>query len=374
LQKRGGKAGAARRGGESENKRSTKKLKYFNNFNMSNENTTNGTKRKLKVYIPLGIVSLIVISGIIYWYSEYSKYISSDDAKIECDNVSISSKILGRVAKIYKDEEDSVKAGELLVELDSTDLVAQYKQALAARDQALANRIQVNAKFNFDKESMKVLVVNNEKNKEDFERGKNQFDNEVISKEQYDHFKKSLETSQAQLDASASQLQVSKAQVDVAEAAIATSQAQIGIIQAQLKNTKLYAPMDGIISKRWLLPGDIAQPGQSILNLSNTNKFWVTIYLEETKIEGIHLNQQAIFNIDAYPGTVFNGKIINIGSSTASQFSLIPANNASGNFTKVTQRIPFKISIDGTENKSPITNYIFYSGMSVVVKIIKDKK
>jgi membrane fusion protein, multidrug efflux system len=333
-----------------------------------------GTKRSLKVYIPLGIVTLIVISGIIYWYLEYSKYISTDDAKIECDNVSVSSKILGRVAKIYKNEEDSVKAGELLVELDSTDIIAQYKQSLANRDQSIANKIQVNAKFNFDKESLKILIINNEKNKEDYTRGKNQFDGDVISKEQFDHLKKSMETSQAQLDAANTQLEVSKAQVEVAEAAIASSEAQIGIFLAQLKNTKLYAPMDGTVSKRWLLPGDIAQPGQSILNISNNNNFWVTIYLEETKIHGIHMNQRATYTIDAYPNTVFNGHIISIGTSTASQFALIPANNASGNFTKVTQRIPLKISIDATNDKSPINSYSFFTGMSVVVKIIKDEK
>jgi membrane fusion protein, multidrug efflux system len=132
--------------------------------------------------------------------------------------------------------------------------------------------------------------------------------------------------------------------------------------------------MDGIISKRWLLPGDISQPGQSILNVSNNRNYWVAIYLEETKIGGIHLGQKAIYSLDAYPGVVFKGKVINIGTSTASQFSLIPANNASGNFTKVTQRIPVKISIDETEDNSPLSNYSFFSGMSVVVKIIKDRK
>jgi membrane fusion protein, multidrug efflux system len=341
---------------------------------MGTENGSSDTKRKLKVYIPLLLVSLLIITGVIYWYIDYSKYISTDDAKIECDNVSISSKLLGRVIKIYKDEEDSVKSGELLVELDSTDLIAQYKQAVAAKDQAIANRAQLNAKFNFDKESINVQMVNFEKAKEDYERGKNQFNSEVISKEQFDHIKKLYEAAQAQLDAANMQLQVSKAQVDAGEAAIATTDAQMGVISAQLKNTRLYAPMDGIIAKRWLLAGDVAQPGQSILTLSNSRNFWVTIYLEETKIQGIHLNQKTLYTIDAYPGVVFTGKIFSIGANTASQFALIPANNASGNFTKVTQRIPIKISIDGTtENDKPV-NYSFYAGMSVVVKIIKDKK
>jgi len=138
-----------------------------------------------------------------------------------------------------------------------------------------------------------------------------------------------------------------------------------------LGNTKLYAPSDGIIAKRWLLPGDITQPGQSVFTITNNHKLWIIVYLEETNLSQIHINQKARYTIDAFPGAVFTGRVFSIGSNTASQFSLIPPNNASGNFTKVTQRVPLKISIDGIEKGKKLSDYKILSGMSAVVKIIK---
>jgi membrane fusion protein (multidrug efflux system) len=129
--------------------------------------------------------------------------------------------------------------------------------------------------------------------------------------------------------------------------------------------------MDGVLAKRWLLTGDIVQIGQSILSISNNQNFWVAAFLEETKMENVHINQKVLFSIDAYPGITFFGKIFFIGSNTASQFSLIPPNNASGNFTKVTQRIPLKISIEGTEEGKNSSLYNFIAGMSSVIKIVK---
>ena len=119
------------------------------------------------------------------------------------------------------------------------------------------------------------------------------------------------------------------------------------VIETQLKNAKLYSPISGIVAKRWLLPGDIVQPGQSVFTVTNNDKLWVAVYLEETKVAGVYVGQPSNFSIDAFPGVEFTGKVYSIGSNTASQFSLIPPNNASGNFTKVTQRVPLKISIDG---------------------------
>ncbi len=101
------------------------------------------------------------------------------------------------------------------------------------------------------------------------------------------------------------------------------------------------------------------------------NNLWVVAYLEETNISSVHPGQSVRFTIDAFPDAEFDGKVFLVGSSTASVFSLIPANNASGNFTKVTQRIPVRISIDNEENNINISSLNILSGMSVVVKIIK---
>lgn len=328
-------------------------------------------KRKgLKVYLPVTVVILIILTIVWLWYKEYSKYISTDDAYIDADKVSVSSKILGRIVKLYADEGDTVSKNMLLAEIDSSGLVAEKNQAMAMKQQAIASKQQAEAKYKFDAESINLLEINLEKASDDYNRAQEQFAGNVISQEQFDHLKKAYQSAQAQVNAAKTQLDVSKAQITSAEAAVESAGAQIAVVQTQLKNTRLYAPNDGVVAKRWLLPGDIAQPGQSIFTLYTNSKFWVLVYLEETKLHDVSTSQKAKFTIDAFPGVEFYGNVFYIGSNTASQFSLIPPSNASGNFTKVTQRVPVKISIDSTDT-GHLGNYHLLAGMSVVVKIIK---
>jgi membrane fusion protein, multidrug efflux system len=332
----------------------------------------NTGKRSYKVYIPLVAVVLIVLSGVWYWYVQYTKYINTDDAHIDADYVAISSKILGRITHLYADEGDSISKGKLIAELDSSDLLAQKNQFIAMKGQAIANQYQADAKYKYDLENIKVLEIGVARAQDDFDRAKSQFSSDVITKEQFEHIKKTLETAQAQYNSAKVQLNVSKSQVNSASAAVDYADSQIGVISTQLKNTKLYAPMNGIVAKRWLLTGDIVQPGQSLFTIINNQKLWVVVYLEETKLSKIYIGQKVIFTIDALPDEVYTGKVFSLGSSTASLFSLIPPNNASGNFTKVTQRVPIKVSIDGTEKHGNADKNKILTGMSAVVKIVKD--
>jgi membrane fusion protein (multidrug efflux system) len=119
-----------------------------------------------------------------------------------------------------------------------------------------------------------------------------------------------------------------------------------------------------VIARKWILEGDVVQPGQPIFTIFDMKNIWVTAQLEETQLAKIALGDQVEISIDAYPGRKFSGKVIQIGSNTASQFSLIPPNNASGNFTKVTQRVPIKISI---EKRNANVNLL--PGMSVEVRV-----
>jgi membrane fusion protein (multidrug efflux system) len=283
----------------------------------------------------------------------------------------VSSKILGRISQVFAEEGDSVKQGQLIAVLDSTDLVVQKNQAIANKMQTEASIGQAEAKYQFDLKNNKVLEISLNKAQEDFERAKNQIKGDVITKEQFDHAKNAFETAQAQLEAARSQAKVSSAVIASAKAAVTSAEAQIKVIQSQISNTRLVAPTDGLVGKRWLLPGDITQPGQSIFTIVNNRKMWISVFLEETKLTNLHIGQAVIFNLDTYPGVNFTGKIMTLGSNTASQFSLIPASNASGNFTKVTQRVQLKISIEGTEKGKSLSEYRILSGMSAVVKIIR---
>jgi membrane fusion protein, multidrug efflux system len=329
-------------------------------------------KRKLKVYIPLAIVILAVFTGAWYWYRDYTRYITTDDAHVDADNVSVGSKILGRISAIHGDEGETVKQGSLLAELDSTDMIAQRNQSISNREQAAANLVQAQAKYSSDQKSIKVLEIGLERATEDLNRAKSQSDGGVITTEQFDHIKKAYETALAQLDAAKAQLAVSKSTISTASAAVESANSQVKVLDTQLRNTRLYAPADGVIARRWLLPGDVVQPGQSVLTLTISKNLWVVAFLEETKIAEIRQGQNVMFTIDAFDGTKFSGKVFLIGSTTASVFSLIPANNASGNFTKVTQRIPVRISIEKADNNQDISSLNILSGMSAVVKIIRN--
>ena len=260
----------------------------------------------------------------------------------------------------------------LLADIDSSDLHAQRNQSVALKAQAITNYAQSEVKYSSDQKSIRVLEINLERATEDMTRAKIQADGGVITAEQLDHIKKGYETAFAQLEAAKALLLVSKSMISSALAAVQTADAQVKVFDTQLKNTRLYAPADGIISKRWLLPGDVVQPSQSVFTLTLSKNLWVVAFLEETKISEVHSGQSVRLTIDAFPGVKFYGKIFLVGSTTASVFSLIPANNASGNFTKVTQRIPVRISIESADNNKELPSFNIFSGMSVLVKIIKN--
>jgi membrane fusion protein (multidrug efflux system) len=296
--------------------------------------------RKKRVIIPMFILLIIVVIAAYYWYGNMQAFVSTDDAYIDADRVSLSTKILGRIEFLGAQEGDTVKAGEVLVKLDNTDLLAQKTSALASIQLA--------------DESSKLSKVMVDKSEEDFKRAEVQFKDGVITKEQYDHDQKALDAARASYN------------IDLSK--IASAKSQLGVIDSQLQNTIIISPMDGFVAKRWQLIGDVVQPGQPIFSIYNVKNLWVTANMEETKVGRLHLNSVVEMSVDSYPGIKFSGKIFDIGMYTASEFSLIPPNNASGNFTKVTQRVPVKISIDNSAGNSG-EKLVLRPGMSVDVSV-----
>jgi len=297
--------------------------------------------KKKRVFIPLMIILAGAVAAALYWYIGMAEYITTDDAYVDGDRVTVSSKILGRISELKVDEGDTVKKGQVLVRLDDSDFRAQREQATAQLDYA--------------EKSLELAKVNLSKTQEDYKRARIQYKNSIIPKEQYDHAARAFEASNASQS--------------IAVAQIESAKAQIGVIDTQLGNTIIAAPMDGVVAKRWALAGDVVQMAQPILSVYDLEHLWVTANLEETKYSHVKLNQKVEIEIDTFGGKKFEGKVIQLGSNTAAQFSLIPPNNASGNFTKVTQRIPIKISIEASELKADEKTPRFLPGMSAEIKI-----
>ncbi len=296
--------------------------------------------KNFKVIIPLFIVVVGIAIVSWNWYLGMRDYISTDDAYVDANRVSVSAKILGRVDSLMADEGDTVREGETLVKLDDTDLRAQEAQSRAAL--ALAE------------ENIALAKVSVDKAQTDFQRTSTQFKENIVPKEQFDNVQSELESS--------------RARYNIAIAQVGAARAQLGVIESQLKNSVIQSPMSGVISKRWILPGDVVQPGQPIFSIYDLDNLWITANLEETNLAALHENDSVEVSIDSYPDRKFTGTVFQIGSNTASQFSLIPPNNASGNFTKVTQRVPVKISIHQAVNQSQDPVQLL-PGMSAEVKV-----
>jgi membrane fusion protein (multidrug efflux system) len=289
---------------------------------------------------------VVATAAVLYWYEFLRGYVGTDDAVIDSDAVTISSKMLGRIATLNAEEGDSVMPGELLVLIDDSDLKAQEAQAQAALD--------------YVRQNAKVARIALDRARDDFSRDSVQFKNSVITREQFDHARNALEIAEAEQAAALSQVK--------------SSQAQLTVIETLLNNTRIVSSISGVVARKWVVPGDIVQPGQPIFTLFDLNDIWVTANFEETKLASIHSGDYVEISVDAFPDRKLTGKVELIGAAAASQFSLIPPNNASGNFTKVTQRVPVKISFSDLDRYDPGGRPILLPGMSVEVKIRTTEK
>lgn len=319
------------------------------------------------------ILSVAVIIAFLWWWN-YRKYISTDDANLDSFRINIASRVMAPMTQLHAWEGDTVKAGMLLAELDSSNIKAQLEEAVARRE-------ELNASLKLDKENLNT-ANNNLKLAEiafhqaglNYQRAQTQFKGGAIPEETFQNMEEIYKSSQVKVEVAKNQLNVARAQIAAGEASIAAADASVESVRINLGYYRITAPADGVIAKRWSLPGDIVQPGQTLFTLNDGKDIWVAVYLEETKFHNIRLGQPATFTLDAYPGLNFTGRIFYIGSNAASEFSLIPPNNASGNYTKVAQRVPLKISIEHIEGDSKMKEKVkLVSGMSATVKIEKEK-
>lgn len=318
------------------------------------------------------LLSIAVIAAFLWWWN-YRKYISTDDANLDSFRVNVAARVMAPMLTLYAWEGDTVKAGMLLAELDSSNIKAQLQEAIARREQMVANLKLDKENLNTTMHNLKLSEIAFNQMELNYRRAQTQYSGEAIPEETFQNTEEAYKSARVKVEVAKNQIRVALAQISAGEAAIAASDASIESVRINLEYYRITAPTDGVIAKRWSLPGDIIQPGQTLFTINEGKDIWVAVYLEETKFNTIRLGQSATFTLDAYPDLSFTGKVFYIGSNTASEFSLIPPNNASGNYTKVAQRILLKISIDKVEGKADKkANLKLVSGMSVTARIIKE--
>ena len=318
------------------------------------------------VIVGLVVAAIAAVAAAWWWHGRNLE--STDDAFIQADIVTISPKVAGTVKTVAFVENQDVKAGDLLVELDPADYAVRVQQAQAALQAAQADlaltRDRSAAGIGQAEAAVRSAEADSARAQADLERFQELYAKDEISKQQLDQARATALSLQARVDEARSRLrdaQTAPRQVDVKESIVATRRAELEQAQLALSYTRITAPSAGKVTRKNVQPGMQVQPGVALLALVGDDP-WVVANFKETQLARIRAGQPVTFKIDAYPGYKFTGRVDSVQSGTGSVFSLLPPENATGNFVKVVQRVPVKLVFD----PKPDEQHRLVPGMSVV--------
>ncbi len=353
-------------------------------------------KKPVRLIIIAAILTAILGAGIFYWIRSKS-YETTDNAQLDCNIVPIRSVVTAYIKSINFTDNAEVKQGQILFVFDTIEIKAKADEAEAASEIAKAKLLSAQSKASASTESATagdLTTESYEQNivsaKASLEKAQNTFDRtsallkiKAATQEQYETAETNLAVAKADYAKAISARKSSssttmglkslaksdESQINMAEAQVEQCKADLILARQQLNYAIVRAPCNGIVSKRAVQEGQYISAGQSLCALVDNENLWVTANLKETQLRSLKTGQEVKIKVDAYPDLDLTGKIESFSGATGAKYSLLPPDNATGNFIKITQRIPVRISI----NKIPADKaQLLFPGMSVFVKIYTD--
>ena len=333
------------------------------------------SKRKTSFFI-LFIVLVVIAATWFFYYEVYAKYSEeTNDAYVNGDLVVISPQISGTVSKVVVDQGDYVEKGQILISLDSNDT----QIALQAAEAKLANSVRevrsLYATADNAKASLEATKVEYNQAISDYKRRQKLAKSGAISQEDLNHYKDLVETTKSQYLASQQALKMAVSLVDntVLKTHPAIKSAVANLRQVYLNNLRadIVAPISGYVAKRAVQLGSQVQPGTQMMVIVPLHQVWVDANFKESQMRDMRIGQAVILTSDLYGKEVeYKGEIESLGIGTGSAFSLLPAQNASGNWIKIVQRLPVKIRLQ----KDNLAQYPLRIGLSMLAKVdIEDR-
>ncbi len=316
-------------------------------------------KRSARPFIILGaVLTLVAIAVIIYWLLNRNDE-TTDDAQIDGNIYQIAPRIAGQVQQVLVTDNQHVEKGQVLVTLDPRDAQASVAQAKANMEQASAQLISAQANISVAQANADSANAALTQAEQDFARY-HALSQSAVSGLQLDQTDATISSAKAKFEAATAQTDAAKASAIAAQAQLDAAKAQLQNAQLQLSYTTITAPAAGHISQRTVREGDVEAIGNGLMAVVG-DQIWVTANYKETQLANIHPGNPATITIDAVPGITFKAHVDSIQYGTGAVFSLLPAENATGNYVKIIQRVPVKIAIDDPR----INNYPLAPGMSV---------
>jgi len=325
----------------------------------------NGQKKK-KAFLLVGIAVAVALTGG-YFYTSYTRtHISTDDAFIEGNIHTIAAKISGTVKEIRVEDNQAVKKGDLLVVIDPADYDVRLREATSARNVERAKLTEIDTRIAAARANLDVQRANLKLAELDKSRMESLFQQEVVPRDRLDRAQTAYDVAVAQVKAAEEQLRQAESQLVTQTSTIRQKEAAADIAELNYQYTKVYAPADGYITKKTAEVGNQVQAGQPLMAVVALDDLWVVANYKETELERIRPGQAVKITVDTYPGRTFKGTVDSIMAGTGVSFSLFPAENATGNYVKVVQRIPVKIRFaEGTDQ-----DHVLRVGMSAVPTVL----
>ncbi len=326
-------------------------------------------------------VFAVGLAAVGYWFYGVWSQVRVYDARISAEVLSISSRVEGWITKVAVKESQKVKAGDPLYVIDGRKALLRLAELDAAIEAVKAERAQLRAEakmideqtgsrleasratLSATKAALSVLATELKQSQADFKRAQSLLEKKVLSRQRWEALRTELQAAQqrhlkgsadvARAEAAIVEAQASRQQVQVVRErmnALAHQEAQLESQRQRqrldIEDRTIRAPIDGIIDRTFFDAGEYVVPGQRLLMMHDSSKIWVEANFKETDIRKIKLGDQAKVRVDAYPDIVQTGRISRIGNAAISQFALLPTPNPSGNFTKITQRLPVRIEVE----------------------------
>ncbi len=327
-------------------------------------------RRSIMVIVPM----IVLLVGAYFWLSMQGK-VTTDNASVKQDMVSVTALVGGQIVEVAVADGDIVRKGDLLFRVDSEPYRIQLKQADAAIAAAQADRIALANSSKLAGVSITSAEEDIAFAKADFERKRALMDRGFVTKSEFEVAEHRVAKANEALRLAIAERTEAQAklatgsQVPGIYPAVAAAMAQRDAAELNLRRTEVRAPMSGRVSQADRLQmGQEIITGLPILTLVDTRSTYVEANFKETDLGKIKVGQKAKIKVDAFPGLVLRGHVASIGGGTGSEFSILPAQNATGNWVKVTQRVPVRIELDGDIPKSLV------SGLSTDVTVYTNAK
>ena len=314
--------------------------------------------RKRVLLLAMLILAIGAIAPFAWNYLQ--SYESTDDAQIDGHIDPLSSRIDGTVVAVHVENNDRVKAGELLVEIDPRDYEVAVAQAKARLELAVAQVASSKQDYAASQANVRENDADNFRAQRDARRFSSLLEQQVVAQNEYDQYTAVARVDAAKVDSAREAAGSALKTIAAREADVDAAKAALDQALLNLSYTKIYAPANGIVGRRTVELGSRIEPGQSLMFVTETDEIWVTADFKETQLAKMHRGEKVTVRVDTF-GRDYRGYVRNMPGASGDRFSLLPAENATGNYVKVVQRLPVRIEFDPGQDP----DHLLHPGMSV---------